>query len=133
VNNKTPYQICPLVGVLIYKCSIPLENLHGYVHHLKTSKFTHVGYRRIQLWLFVPFHIDQHLSTPSPCCWMGTFFRFWISINWKFGTRPIVETKRVWPFKKESIWCQYANICIWNTFNYILDEIINLIVYTQLP
>jgi hypothetical protein len=55
-----------------------------------------------------------------------------ISIYWNFGARPMVETKCVWHVRKTSIWCKYSKRCTCNTINYILIEIINLIVYIWL-
>ncbi len=53
-------------GVFAYKSSIPLENLHDFVHHLEILRFMHVACMCIQLQLYVPFNVEHPLSTPSP-------------------------------------------------------------------
>jgi len=79
VNNKTSYQIWLrwfwifdilhfLVRVPIYKCSIPLGSLHGFVHCLEISRLMQVGCIHTQLRIYVPLHVEHRFSTPNPCC-----------------------------------------------------------------
>jgi hypothetical protein len=54
-----------LMGVLAYKYSIPLKNLHDFVHCLEILKPMHVACMHIQFQLYVPLDVEHPLSTVS--------------------------------------------------------------------
>jgi len=102
VNNSTSYQIWRggfgflaflhfLVKVLAYKCSTPLGSLHGFIHHLKISRFVHVGCMHTKPQLYVSLHVKHIFFHTKSMLLKGDFFGFWISIYWDFEAWPMFE------------------------------------------
>ncbi len=81
-----------LVKVPTYKCSTPSGSFHGFVHRLEILRFVHVGCMHIELWLYVPLHVEHFFFHTKSMLLKGDFFGFWISIYWDLEARPMFET-----------------------------------------
>jgi hypothetical protein len=99
MNNRALYQIWLrwfwilgifLVGVLVYKCSIPSKNLHGHSPFRNFETCACGMYTRSTSIICGPPYLTSFLYTKYML--KGDLLGFWIWIDWDFETWPMFET-----------------------------------------